>query len=46
MPIHDLGYRPWQGKLTAPVLRFTAIAETGIATVVLRRRQLILAVDG
>ncbi len=31
MPIHDLGYRTWQGKLTAPVLRFTAIAETGVA---------------
>lgn len=31
MPIHDLGYRPWQGKLTVPILRFTAIAETGIA---------------
>lgn len=30
MPIHDLGYRTWQGTLTPPTLRFTAIAETGM----------------
>lgn len=33
MPIHDLGYREWQGRLTPPLLRFTAIAQTGVALV-------------
>lgn len=31
MPIHDLGYRRWQGTLTPPILRFIVIAEAGMA---------------
>jgi hypothetical protein len=31
VPIHDLGYRTWHGRRTAPALRCLAIAETGIA---------------
>jgi hypothetical protein len=30
MPIHDLGYRSWQGRLTAGWLRFWPITETGL----------------
>lgn len=30
MPIHDLGYRAWQGRLVPEVLRFWAITVTGI----------------
>ena len=30
MPIHDLGYRPWTGELTAVWLRWLTIAKTGI----------------
>ena len=29
MPIHDLGYRPWNGKLTPPSTRWAVIARTG-----------------
>ena len=31
MPIHDLGYRAWQGRLMPEVTRFWVIAQTGIA---------------
>lgn len=31
MPIHELGYRHWEGPLRAPLLRAWAIARTGIA---------------
>ena len=30
MPIHDLGYRGWQGRLIPPIGRFWVIAHTGI----------------
>ena len=30
MPIHDLGYRAWEGKPVAHVLRWAVIAQTGI----------------
>ncbi len=30
MPIHDLGYRPWQGRLRNQLVRWWAIAETGV----------------
>jgi hypothetical protein len=30
MPIHDLGYRGWQGPLIPPFARFWVIAQTGI----------------
>jgi ABC-2 type transport system permease protein len=30
MPIYELGYRGWEGRLVAPFWRFCAIAETGI----------------
>ncbi len=33
MPIHDLGYRGWQGKLTNEYLRWSVIAEHGIRLV-------------
>lgn len=29
MPIHDLGYRAWQGTLVSPALRFWTITTTG-----------------
>ncbi len=31
MPIHDLGYRKWQGRLMPEAMRFWVIAQTGIA---------------
>lgn len=30
MPIHDLGYRPWQGRLVPQIGRFWVIAQTGV----------------
>ncbi|MCZ6688236.1 MAG: ABC transporter permease subunit [Planctomycetota bacterium] len=30
MPIHDLGYRAWNGELTSPLLRWWTLAHTGI----------------
>ena len=30
MPVHDLGYRAWQGQLQSRSLRWWAIADTGI----------------
>jgi hypothetical protein len=30
MPIHDLGYRPWQGRLGGQLGRWRVIAETGV----------------
>jgi hypothetical protein len=30
MPIHDLGYRAWQGRTVAEILRWWVITETGI----------------
>ena len=30
MPVHDLGYRAWEGRLQPRILRWWAIAETGI----------------
>lgn len=30
MPIHDLGYRPWQGPLVPQIGRFWVIAQTGM----------------
>ena len=30
MPIHDLGYRGWEGRLTPPAKRWGVMAETGI----------------
>ena len=33
MPIHDLGYRPWQNKLMPEAWRFWVIAQTGMSLV-------------
>ncbi|MFK7822403.1 MAG: ABC transporter permease [Planctomycetaceae bacterium] len=33
MPIHDLGYRKWQGVLTSPWSRWSVITETGLRRV-------------
>lgn len=30
MPIHDLGYRPWEGRTTAPGTRWLPITQSGI----------------
>ena len=30
MPIHDLGYRPWSGRLTSPLTRWYLVADSGI----------------
>ena len=46
MPIHDLGYRPWKGKLGGPLERTKSIAEAGIKLVGKNRwlkRMLIVA---
>ncbi|MDC0295497.1 ABC transporter permease subunit [bacterium] len=37
MPIHDLGYRPWNGYRTAPLLRPIFVAKSGISLVWRRR---------
>ena len=33
MPLHDVGYRPWQGTRMNPFLRWITIALTGIRLV-------------
>ncbi len=45
MPIHDVGYRPWSGKLTAPWTRWWKITEAGVAAALKSRwvRRALLA---
>ena len=37
MPVHDLGFRPWQGKRTPAILRPYFVARSGISLVWRRR---------
>lgn len=37
MPVHDLGYRPWHGRRSHPLLRGWSVAISGIALVWQRR---------
>jgi ABC-2 type transport system permease protein len=37
MPVHDLGYRPWQGRRTPRILRPLFVAQSGVSLVWRRR---------